>query len=214
MRHYLFLLVVTGLMSTTAGSTEVGTISGRVFGPGDKPVASASVYLLTLDGPSPARPSITKTNAEGKFSIDAQPGNYAIHAFKPDDGYPDVTFAFELSPDQKLKEVRISAGQRLENVDIRLGPKAAILNFNVTDAETGLVISSVDYELCQVQHPDWCLRGGSSGSAEFTAPATEILIQLGADGHKSVRYTENGKTSIPLTPGEHKTISVALRHAK
>jgi hypothetical protein len=167
-----------------------------------------------LDRPSPGRPSITKTNAEGRFSIEAPPGKYAIHAFKADDGYPDVVFAFNLAPNEKLKEVTIAAGQNLEGIDIRLGPKPAVLVFTITSEETGLVLPSVDYELCQVKHPDWCLKGGAPGKTEFNAPATEIVIRLGSTGYKTTRYIENGQASVFLAPGEHKEISVALQRVK
>jgi hypothetical protein len=215
MRNYLFLLVISSFVGGMAVFKEVGTVSGHVYvGAGNQPAVAASVYLESLDGPNPGRPSVTKTNGEGGFSIEVQPGKYAVHAFKPDDGYPDVVFAFNLEPDQKLKEVKISAGQHLNGLDIRLGPKPAVLSFDVTDAETGALLSSVDYELCQVQHPDWCLRGGAPGKTEFSSPATDIAIQLGSAGYKTTRYVENGKTFVSLAPGEHREIPVALRRSR
>jgi len=119
-------------------------------------------------------------------------------------------FAFDLAPGQKLKEVTIAAGQNLDGVDIRLGAKPAVLSFVVSDTETKSVLSSVDYELCQVQHPDWCLRAGAPGKTEFNAPATEITIQVGANGYKPVQYEEKAKTFVSLLPGERRQISIAL----
>lgn len=191
---------------------EVGSVSGHVYrGERNEPVVAASVYLQSLDQPGPRRPSTIMTDKEGRFSIEAEAGRYAIHAFKPEDGYPDVFFAFNLAPDQKLKEVTITAGQTLDGVEIKLGPKPALLTFSVTDAETGSVISAVDYELCQARHPDWCVRGGAPGKTEFSAPPTEISIQVGSEGYKTVRYSEHGKAFVSLTPGEHKEVSVVLR---
>lgn len=215
MRKYLFLLVIFNVASAPPSAEELGRVSGRVLtGTEDQPVAAASVYLESLDGPNPGRPSITKTNAEGRFSIETHPGKYAVHVFKTDDGYPDIFFAFNLAPDEKLKEVTISAGQHLDGIDIRLGRKAAVLVFTITDAQTGLVLPSVDYELCQVKHPDWCLRGGAPGKTEFNSPPTEIAIRLGSPGFKTIRYPGNDHASVSLAPGERKEISVALQRVK
>jgi Carboxypeptidase regulatory-like domain len=212
MKKYLLFLLMTSVVQPGQAPNETGTVSGRVYmSTEDQPVADANVYLETLDRPSPRQPSITKTNSEGRFSIEAVPGKYAVHAFKREEGYPDVFFAFNLAPGQKLKEVTITAGQHLDGIDIRLGPKPAVLSFTVTDAETGSVLSSVDYELCQFRHPDWCLRGGAPGKTEFSAPATEIMIQLSSAGYETKKHTENGKAYVSLAPGEHKEVSVALR---
>jgi len=212
MRNELLCVFLSSVLAILGPPKEVGKVSGHVYvGERSEPVVAASDYLQPLDQPSAERRSIVVTESAGRFSIEAEAGRYAIHAFKPEDGYPDIFFAFNLAPDHTLKEVTITPGKTLDNVEIKLGPKPAVLTFRVTDAETGLVISGADYELCQLRHPDWCVRGGAPGKTEFSAPPTQISIQVGSEGYKTVKHSEDNKAFVSLAPGEHKEILIALR---
>lgn len=216
-KHFLLALVLVGL-ANSMGETAVedaGSVIGRVYTESGEPAVGASVYLQSSKEPGPGRPSVAKTDQEGRYSIEGvRPGTYSVHAFNAEAGYPDLFFAFNLSANQKLKEVTIAAGQRLDHIDVRLGPKPGLLSFHIVDDRTGALLGSVDYVLCQAQHPEWCLNGGAPGQTEFSVPAaTEITIQVTSKGYQKVKYAEKGKASITLNPGERRQISLSLKQA-
>lgn len=202
------------LIHFTGLPDDTGSLSGRVSTESGQPLVAASVYLQA-GGPSPGRPPMTKTDQNGSYYIGHVPsGTYVIHAFKLEEGYPDTVFAFNLAPNQKLREVTIAAGQQLKNVEIRLGPKSGTLAFSVVDRRTEAPLTIVNYKLCQVQHPTWCLNTTSAGEAQFLVPSTEITVGISAKGYRSIKYRETGRQYIKVAPGGQKRITLVLEPLK
>jgi Carboxypeptidase regulatory-like domain len=120
-----FFVVFFGSIPLAQSSSAVATVSGRVLTEDGHPVSDASVYLASLNGVAVGRPATVTTDKAGVFKISVkEPGTYAIHALKPEAGYADVIFAFDLAPGRVLKQqpINISTGQNLTGVNVTLGP--------------------------------------------------------------------------------------------
>jgi carboxypeptidase family protein len=121
-----FFAVFFGAVSLAQSSRGIATVSGRVFTEDGHPASDASVYLASLNGVAVGRPTTVTTDEAGVFKISVkEPGAYVIHAMKPEAGYPDVIFAFDLAPGRVLKQQRIniSKGQNLTDCRSHVGPK-------------------------------------------------------------------------------------------
>jgi len=208
-----FFVVFFGTIPLAQSSSGVATVSGRVLTEDGHPVSDASVYLASLNGVAVGRPATVTTDKAGVFKISVkEPGTYVIHALKPEEGYADVIFAFDLAPGRVLKQQRIniSKGQNLTGVDVTLGPKSAVLHFKVVDERTGQEIATADYRLCQVQVPENCVNSRAVGEFETTVPATEISVQISSPGYSKTTYTEKNRPFVIVKPGEERTLVVRL----
>lgn len=116
------LLVLAAALAVSAQSG--GSVSGRVVSAArGEPVAGATVTLRGLDD-GPAQTYITKTAADGRFSIaNMAPGTYEPRPSKP--GYE------QRSPDhfataKDFPPVTVEAGKAAEPVELRLIPDGVI----------------------------------------------------------------------------------------
>lgn len=208
-----FFFVVFAGAALFAQSTAVATISGRVLTEDGHPVPEASVYLAPLDRPGVGRPAVVKTDEAGAFKISPkEPGRYVIHAFKPDDGYPDVIFAFDLAPNQMLRrrQINVSKGQNLAGVDVTLGLRSGSLHFQVVDERTGEPLAKPDYKLCQIQVPENCVNSRAVGEFDISVPSTEISVEISSPGYSTRKFMERNQSFILLKPGEERNLVVKL----
>lgn len=203
------------VLVTAAGSFADGVaiVSVRVLTEDGHPVSDASVYLASLNGVAVGRPAPVTTDEAGVFKINVkEPGTYVIHAFKPEAGYPDVIFAFDLAPRQALRRqpINILKGQSLSNVDVTLGPRSGVLHFKVVDERTGQPLATADYKLCQVQAPENCVNSRAVGEFDTSVPATEISVQISSPGYSKTTYMEKNRPFVMIKPGEDRTLVVRL----
>lgn len=208
-----FFVVLVGATLLAHSSDGVATVSGRVLTEDGHPVSEASVYLASSNRAAIGRPATVKTDEAGVFKISVkEPGTYVIHAFKPEAGYPDVIFAFDLAPSQALRRQRIniSKGHDLTNVDVTLGPRFGVLHFKVVDERTGRPLATADYKLCQVQAPENCVNSRAVGEFDTSVPATEISVQISSPGYSKTTYMEKNRPFVTVKPGEDRTLVVRL----
>jgi hypothetical protein len=211
----LYRSVAVCAVCVTAVSTALGadmaSVKGRVLTAGGEPLSDASVYLESLQRPATGRPVLAKTDQSGYYEVRlGEAGEYVIHAFKEDAGYPDVVFAFNLAPNQVLPKVKVQQGQKLTGVDVKLGPKSGTLHLRVTDKKTGDAITLADYNLCQVLTPAYCIDTRAAGEYDFLVPPTDITIHVSAQGYTATEYTEGGQPFVRVTPGESRDLSIPL----
>jgi len=208
-----FLAAFTATTVLAQSSSGVGTVNGRVLTEDGHPVPGASVYLVPLHRAGVGRPDTVKTNEMGIYKISVkEPGPYAIHAFKIEEGYPDVIFAFDVAPNQALRreKVNILEGQSLTGIDVKLGPRSGNLHFQVVDERTGRPLTKADYKLCQVQVPDNCVNSRAVGAFDISVPATEISVEISSPGYSTVKYAEKNQPFILVKPGEERDLVIKL----
>ena len=214
MRFYLVCVLLLLCVPSRALPDTVASVRGRVVTDDGEPVRGAEVYLNPMDGPPPPgrryRQDTVKTDKGGKFEIHAIAGQYAIHAFKVEDGYPDSAFAFSLAPNREIPKVHLSPGQNLSFGDLKLGPKPAVLHLTAVDALTGGTLEAAEYTLCQALRPTYCIASSASGVYDVSAPPTEITIDVSASGYVKTRYQEKGNSFVSPRPGEQRSIGVKL----
>lgn len=212
---FAYRVVLVWAISIAGVSAALGSgmavVKGRVLTESGQPLSDASVYLESLDRPATGRPALAKTDRAGFFEVSLrEAGSYVVHAFNEEAGYPDVVFAFNLSPNQVLPKVTVKQGQRLSGIVIRLGPKSGTLHLRVTDERTGETIALADYKLCQMRTPTYCIDSRASGEYDFVVPPTDITIRVSAKGYATTEYSEKEQGFVRVTPGESRDLQVAL----
>lgn len=118
----------------------LATIRGRVLDPEKQPVADARVFALWV---SAGPPSSGVTDAEGRFSIDLQPGRYRlqVRAVKWPTGY----YPSELNP-ETAEIISVGEGSDTGGFEIRLRAPAASRIRGVVRAD-GKPLSGVSLDL-------------------------------------------------------------------
>jgi hypothetical protein len=142
-------------------------------------------------------------------------GQYAVHASKEKEGYPDVYSDLYSGP-KMIQLVSLTPPTNTATVAIRLGPKAGTLFGWVTDAVTGALLDPCA-ELALVKEPDNLLTGRGIVRPRYKVlipPGTEVKMEVWEEGYKTWYYpgTQNQSASRPLrlASGERKKLDIRL----
>jgi len=211
----VLLLSVAFVEAQTAGKPQAHAgISGTVRDEQGHPLKNISVHAV-LEQTGVYMPTVD-SNEAGHFVIESlEPGTYSIFGESAADIYPDTTLPFYPN-ENPLKVTLGNSGEA--TIVLVLGPRAGVLCGTVLDKATGHAIIS--------QHaPHFIVRKVSSradsielaGPAKFRwllPPATEVTLEVYAEGYKPWVYAE---PSSPLTPmpfriesGEEKNLNIML----
>jgi hypothetical protein len=216
---YIFLVIAgTAPLSgqttaTPAVPAATGSARGIVLDEEGKSVAGATVFAAG----TPYKPS-TLSNEAGKFLLEGlSPGNWGLLAYKKADGYPPNFFAFFSAGPAQVPAVEVAAGKIAENVIVRLGPKAAYLNFDIAD-QSGKSVSAA----ATFTRPDMEGNGdfGSSVGANerFLVPPIPFRLTVESQGCEPWHYGggdwRSDRGLIKLRPGETQNLPVRLRCIK
>ncbi len=140
-----------------------GSIDGTVVDNDGNPLAAATVFVGTL-----AKGPRATTDADGRFTLNDVPaGTVGLQAYKESDGYPYNMFSFYLMPGEQLTKCDVPNGERVSNVVIHLGPKAAYLRIKITD-ENGLPVGAS----LAFSRPDL----GQYGDYRRSAKADDVIL--------------------------------------
>lgn len=203
-----------------------GQIEGRILTSDGNPINQAKVYaVLKLEGPVIRRHPLTFTDENGRFVLPRlAAGEYAIHAFKESEGYPNLTFNFYAAAygGQSLPTVIVRSGKISRGVTIKLGPKAGRLVIKVTDAISGLPIENAEVALNHQGKPLTLFKSGATergGVFRLLAPSSvNINLEVTAKGYRSWRYLRTEKNrqidTLQVSPGTDLEIMVTLQPTK
>ena len=199
----------------------VGIVEGVVTDSSGKPVTDASTYYRVGDDSTISEQYQTTTDCNGLFVLNhVLAGNVQIGAFKETDGYVDRRFAFPFygeTNDGEFPELQVSAGESVKGVVVRLGRQGAFLELNVFDVDTKAPLDSVNYQMCNGDHPgddQYCLSSVATGHrAQRIVPPVPVTLKIGAPGYGSWNYKndDTGSTLVKLDPGEVKSLTIYLR---
>jgi hypothetical protein len=210
----LLLLMANVEAQTTVKPQAHAGIVGTVLDEQAHPLKNISVHVVS-EKTGMYMPT-ADSNGAGHFVIEnLEPGTYSIFGESNAAAYPNTALSFY--PNEN--PIKVTLGNFGEaNVVLVLGPRAGVLCGTVLDKTTGQAIIS--------QHALHFIArkvSNRADSVEFVGPAkfrwlippaTEVTLELVAEGYKPWVYAE---TSSPLTPkplllesGEEKILNIRL----
>ncbi len=205
-------LALSSPVSRSAQTTSgCAVVRGRVVDESGTPVSGVSVYAMIQDRPPRARSADvrTATDQNGDFSLSCvEAGNNSIHFAKESDFYPDTLLASFGDP-KRIPVVNVSAGQTINGIEIRLGPKAGRLTGQVVDAATKKRIEGATLTICRADRKNDCRKLSANQSPEgfsHLLPAVALTVRGSAPG-----YAEGIAQPIQIKPSATKTLTVSLR---
>ena len=156
----------------------------------------------------------------GHFAISGlQFDEYVVTAYKEDEDYPELVGTWLLF-DKKPAEprVKLTAQNPAATVEIRLGPKAAVLVGAITDANTHAPIH-VCAGFKAVSAPDFNTAYPIASHYRLLIPAdADINLKVWWDGYRPWYYPGTDEnvagTPLRLKPGEEKIINIQLQPDK
>lgn len=112
-----------------------GTVEGVVVDGDGKPLPDATVTSYAQARGATRDVMQHQANGNGEFSLHLPEGKVWLSAHKNSEGFPYAFFAFYLMPEQQFPTVEVKSGEITKGVVVRVGPKAAHLNYEVVDEE-------------------------------------------------------------------------------
>jgi hypothetical protein len=216
----LSLLQKAGSSIAHSSAQFGGIASGRVLDDHGRPLAGVAVSAELSETVSVSK-KFCLTDRRGEFVIQAlPPGKYILHTRDEEAGYPRTEFNFYDAGEAADQIVEVRYGQPVQNVVIRLGPKAARLTGRVVDAKTNDPLRGVNITARRVDQPDRFLTTGLfwhgvQGGFNFLVPASlPLTLKITRAGYEDWEYKRPGNSREPgalrLLPGSTKELHVAL----
>lgn len=178
----LFITMLLVWQNSAAGlASSLGSVEGVVLDEQGEPLPKATVFGLPEE--DMGHQIRTTADWEGRFTLGGVPPGWVyLHAYKESAGYPYDFFAFFNTKDRKPVKVHIEAGKMTSNVVLKLGPRAAHLDFTIIDQD-GMPLKS-DSQLLFVRDdiPGTYRRGGTTGS--ILVPPVPFRLTVEAQGYQ------------------------------
>jgi len=177
------------------------SIRGIVVGEEGKPLVGATVYAY-----SDLRTQVRAlTDAEGKFTlIPAPTGEVYIDAFKESDGYPYNFFGFHKAIGEEIHKLDVQSGAQIQDVVIKLGPRAATLHLDITDAGGAAVTGTA--------HLEFSREDNGSPLKESINPNQTVLVPSLVPFRLTVTVVGyNAWKSQSITAQQGDTVEMAVR---
>jgi len=230
----LLVITVISLINTPASKTNnqlptqpseknSGVIKGIVTTNEGESVSKARVYVWLPTGNWLTRQIGATADDFGGFSLSNLPdGEYAVRAFKEEDGYPDLTFYFYSAAYDAVKwpRVTVTNGNTVQDVVVHVpSPKCGRLLINVIDAKTNKMIRDAEVSLTHEGKPKTLLRSGATkmdGSFNLLVPpAVPIDLKVSALGYRDWYYKTDGSKGEPkpllLASDTTKELNISLQ---
>jgi hypothetical protein len=209
------LVLTAGQIPGTPEQPSVGALAGTVLDGTGQPLADATVF---------AQPEMNmvkevraQTDAQGRFVLTNIPaGGVYVDAFKESEGYPYTKFAFLIMPGHGPYDakVMVNPGETTTGAVIRLGAKAAILKFRITDEKGRPVGANAEFE-----RPDLGTAPNSGRSIAWDqtllVPPVPFRMTVSTDGYAPWHFGgerwRGDEGLIRLQSGETLELAIRLR---
>jgi Carboxypeptidase regulatory-like domain len=209
-------------LTTVPSGKNSAAIKGIVTTSGGQPISKATVYVSGLgNGERLTRRNVVTTDDQGRFILPNLPdGEYTIHAYKEDDGYPDLTFSFYSVAYNAVQwpQITIVNGTTVEDVIIHLAsPKCGRLLITVIDAETNKKIRDAQVSLTHEGNPKTLLMSGTNRPDDsfnlLVPPNIVVALKVSAPGYRDWHYNTDSSKGEPLrvAPDTTKELNVSLQ---
>jgi Carboxypeptidase regulatory-like domain len=189
-----------------------GTVEGIVVGGDSKPLPGATVTSYTQAKGVERDVMQYETNSNGEFSLRLPAGRVWLSAHKNSEGYPYAFFAFYIMPGQEFPTVEVKPGETIKDVVVRVGVKAAHLNYEVLNQEGEEVLGGFVFE--RLDQPT-LYRTSALARDDLLVPPTPFRVTFEAKGYKPWHYGGDkwrGKEGvISLKSGEVLNLRIRLQ---
>src|SRR5215470_2348127 len=169
-----------------------GYVDGVAVDGGGKPLSGATITAYyeshepAVEGKTPIRP-VTQYSADeqGKFNLKFPEGKVWLLAHKSSEEYPYAFFAFYLMPGQDFPTVEIKSGRTIRGIVVRVGAKAAHLNYEVIDEDGKAVGGGFDFIRLDQKVP---YSLGAIAKGDLLVPPVPFRATFEAKGYKPWHY--------------------------
>lgn len=206
----VLVMLVAVMPSYSQVKAATGGARGVVVDQNGKPVVGATVFLAGAIGRAPR----TLTDTQGRFLLKGFSGDWGLIAFKEEDGYPNNFPAFFQNPGEQFPYIQVDPGAVTKDVTIRLGRRAAILKFDLSDDGGKLLGASAFFTRPDL--PDIGeYRTEIRPNEKMLVPAVPLRLTVKADGYEVWHYggedweTDRG-LMVPVS-GESLTVFIRLK---
>ncbi len=219
MRLYLSAVLLLSVSTACFGqATQVtqqvkwGVVEGVVVDGDGKPLPDATVTSYT-QAKGVARDVMQyQANGNGEFSLRLLEGEVWLSAHKNSEGYPYAFFAFYLMPGQEFPTIEVKPGETTKGVVVRVGVKAAHLNYEVVDEDGKPVLGRFVFNRLDQTEP---YSTSALVKDDLLVPPAPFRATFEAKGYKPWHYGGDnwrGKEGvISLKSGEVLTLTIRLQ---
>jgi hypothetical protein len=196
-----------------------GTVEGSVLDSNGKPLADAIITAyMKQQVEHQGRKSIRdvtqyRANSKGQFSILLPEGTVWLLAEKREQAYPYAFFSFYVMPGQHFPTVNVRPGTTTKGVVLRVGIKAAHLNYEVLDERRRPVLGT--FTFVRLDQPNSPYSTSAPAKDDLLVPPTPFRMTFDARGYKPWHYGGDkwqGKDGIiSLKSGEVLNLTIHLQ---
>lgn len=214
---------IIGMVAALAPSSasrqqpKVGLIKGTVVYADGKPVNGATAYAVPLGRGFDIVFPHDETDEAGHFAIHVPVswfGTFAVMAKKEAEDYPEMN---QFYSEVKFQTATLTLANPIATVTIRLGPKAGVLQGEVTDAVNGAALNPC-VELRRASNPGNFLSGSGLIHRHYRLlipSGVGVLVRIWLNGYEAWYYpgtvVKSAARPIRLKPGEQRTLNISLR---
>lgn len=213
----LLLAALTLLAAPTAY-----VINGQVQD--ERGAAACGVRVCAfVEGFDPKRPNVpipcALSDVRGQFSIGVDvPGKYTLFYYNEANGYWTPYIPFFRHPSHPAPEVVLDGANPAASVDISMMPKNGVLAGRGVDAETGLPVDNLEFNMCHAGAPEVCWRKsarGADGSFKIPAAHVPFTVEVKAEGYDAWFGPDGGeaRAAFDIAPGTRRELAVRLRRS-
>lgn len=213
----LLLSVATAYFGQTPQvSVEVkwGMVEGVVVDGHDKPLPGATVTTYMAANGVTRDVMQFQANGNGEFRLRLPEGKVWLSTHEKGEGYPYAFFAFYLMPGQEFPTVEVKSGKTTKGVVVRVGVKAAHLNYEVVDEDGRTVLGGFVFN--RLDQADRPFSTSALAKDDLLVPTVPFRATFQAKGFKPWHFGGDkwqGKEGvISLKSGEVLTLTIRLQH--
>ena len=201
-----------GQVSQVTQEVKWGIVEGVVVDGDGKPLPDATVTSYAQARGATRDVLQYQANGSGEFSLHLPEGKIWLSAHKDSEGYPYAFFAFYLMPGQEFPTVDVKPGETTKGVVVRVGPKAAPLNYEVVDKDGQPVLGRFIFSRLDQTEP---YSTSALSKDDLLVPPVPFRATFEAKGFKPWHYGGDkwggGKGVISLKSGEVLNLTIRLQ---
>lgn len=195
-RHIAFttLCVLCAMIATAT----TATIKGVVIDEAGNPVDLASVLARDIEPKDDGTVEVqmgtvpwVETDEQGQFVIRGLIAghHYKVYAKKEEAGYADPTIPTYNPHDDAQVVVASDSPRSSPDVQLQLGPKAAVLHYDLKDAVTGKAMRKYTITVTRMD-TDYSFSGTEAGNKVLVPADTDMSIKFEVKGYQPWYYPD------------------------